>query len=190
MHHVHAIESILFVSSKPLSVKKIATLLELKVSDVESALDELVIFYASRGINLLRYEGGVQLVASPDASELVRQLVKDESSGELTRPALETLSVIAYRSPVTKGEIEQIRGVNCAQSLRNLLIRGLIESREDRGHGDTRYILSFDFLRQLGVQGVDDLPDYETLHAHARIEELCALDSVSPSSEANITQKT
>ncbi len=98
--------------------------------------------------------------------------MKKEASGPLTRPSLETLAVIAYRGPVTKPEIEQIRGVNCAIILRNLLIRGLIEEREDTTRLQNVYTVSVDFLRELGLHNLDELPKYPDFHDNEKIQQL------------------
>ena len=82
--------------------------------------------------------------------------------GELTRPQLETLTVIAYKSPITKSEIEQIRGINCTMILRNLLMRGLII--EEEGTLESVYTVSLETLSLLGITKVEDLPDYQKLH--------------------------
>ncbi len=171
------IESLLFASSQPLSLKKIAALTGSKASDVERELDSLEEAYRSRGIRLVRNDGSAQFATSPESAELVREFLKEDTVGELTRPALETLSVIAYRGPVGKSEIERIRGVNCSQSLRNLMIRGLIDAREDSSRGETVYTVSFDFLHHLGLTDIRDLPDYESLAHVAAVEELVALSN-------------
>lgn len=159
------IESLLFVAGKSLSVKKLAEILDSKKENVEKCLEELKEEYKSRdgGIILLKNGDEYQFATSPKNSELVSQYLKEETEGELTRPQLETLSVIAYRGPITKPELEQIRGVNCSLILRNLLIRGLIEEEEDAKSTEPRYKISFEFLRHLGVSNVEELPDYKKL---------------------------
>ena len=92
-------------------------------------------------------------------------------SGELTPPSVETLTIIAYRVPITKPAIEQIRGVNCSLILRNLLIRGLIEEHEDKQRLQNTYTISFEFLRHLGVDRVEDLPQYIELHADEIVQQ-------------------
>lgn len=168
------IEALLFVSSKPLSIKKIALLTESRAEDVEEALKFLETEYSidNRGIIILKKEESIQFATNPAVSSLIQGYLKEELSGELTRASLETLSVIAYRGPVTKIEIEQIRGVNCSLILRNLLIRGLIETKEDRKMSEKKYALTFDFLRHLGIQSLVQLPEYANLHAHEKIEDL------------------
>ena len=93
-------------------------------------------------------------------------------AGELTRPSIETLTIIAYRGPITKPEIEQIRGVNCSLILRNLLMRGLVEESESVERLQPVYAISADFLRHLGLHAISDLPDYATLHGDEKISQL------------------
>ena len=105
------------------------------------------------------------MTTTPRVSSVVKKFLKDETTGELTKAALETLSIIAYRAPITKYELEQIRGVNCSLILRNLLIRGLIEEDKDPQTKNIVYKLSFDFLKFLGIKEVKELPDFEKLNS-------------------------
>jgi len=109
------------------------------------------------------------LVTGVQNSELIKALVKDEKTGELSQPSLETLTIIAYRGPITKPILEQIRGVNCSLILRNLLIRGLIQE-EKQGNGIV-YFVTPELLKYLGLVSVNDLPNYEKLHQVENLEE-------------------
>jgi len=113
-----------------------------------------------------------QLASHPDNAKLVQLFLKSDITGELTEPALETLTIIAYRGPMTKPEIEQIRGVNCSLILRNLLIRGLIEKIEHKKVELPRYQVTHDFIRFLGIGSAAELPDYEKLHTHETLDEV------------------
>jgi len=173
MNVLSQIESILFVASKPLAPKVIAKALGVSVATVEDALETLKLKYnrADCGIHILFDDESVQFGTNPDNTAAIDSFVKDEVSGELTRPQLETLTVIAYRGPITRPELEQIRGVNCALILRNLMVRGLVEEGEDADKLMPVYRLSFDALRHLGVASVERLPEYNALHAHEHIEQ-------------------
>lgn len=158
------IESIIFVAGKSISVRKLAKIANIKESQVKSALDKLGQDYESRGIKILTRDNAVQLVSSPENSQYVKKLLTQELQENLGRAALETLAIIAYRGPITRSQIEQIRGVNSVYILRNLLIRGLID--RERSKKDARffkYQVSFDFLRHLGVKDIKELPEYEEL---------------------------
>jgi segregation and condensation protein B len=165
-------ESILFVASKPVSTRELAGALKCKEDEVKIALEELKSKYNhdQSGLRILVIDDKVQMATNPDNVEVVDKFIKEEAMGELTRPQLETLTVIAYRGPITRPELEQIRGVNCAIILRNLLIRGLIEEAD--GKLLPVYSLSMEALRHLGVNSVSELADYENLSKHEFIEKV------------------
>lgn len=174
------LQSLLFASVKPLTIRQLAGLLDVSSTEIETALVTLgeTMNIEESGIHLAKYPEGYQLVTNPTCAEAVEKLTKDEP-GELTRPSLETLTVIAYRGPMTRPELEAIRGVQCALILRNLLIRGLIVERDDASRGEPVYTLSSDTFRYLGVHNEKELPDYEAFHDDARITQLVdALDGV------------
>ncbi|KKQ40457.1 MAG: Segregation and condensation protein B [Candidatus Moranbacteria bacterium GW2011_GWC2_37_73] len=106
----------------------------------------------------------VQLVSNPENAEFIEGLVKSELQDSLSNAAMEVVSIIAYRGPISKTEIEAIRGVNCAYTLRNLLLRGLIE-RNDNPNDSRGYVyaITFDFLKKLGIESVKNLPEYGIL---------------------------
>lgn len=173
---VGKIEALLFVATKPMSVKQLATILHAQIADVDSAIAELALIrnIESSGIHVLTGEEGITLVSNPGFAELTASLAKEDIEPELTRPSLETLTIIAYRGPMTKPEIEAIRGVNCTLILRNLLMRGLIIEDEDVVKLQPIYAISNDALRYLGLHSVKELPEYETLHGSAKIDTLIA----------------
>ena len=166
------IESILFVASKPLSADVIAKALGKQEGDILEAIETLKLKYnqADSGIHILEINSLFQMGTNPENSAVIEGFIRNEVAGELTKAQLETLTVIAYRGPITRPELEQIRGVNCALIIRNLLIRGLIEEGESADKMMNVYSLSFDALRHLGVTSPSDLPAYDTLHAHPHVE--------------------
>ncbi len=166
------IEAILFASGKTLSERKLAELTGKKVEEVSEALDMLQDRLVDRGIILQRYEKEVELVTHPEAAEYVKKVVKDEEQGELTRAALEALTILAYRGPMTRPELEQIRGVQSSMILRNLMIRGLVEQKEDMRLGQATYAVTFDFLNHLGLKNINELPDYDELRGHSAISDM------------------
>jgi segregation and condensation protein B len=159
------IESLLFVTNKPLMIKKLAELTKSDTQKVKEAIKELISEYnhQDRGMQIAKIGPKIQMITLADNSGLVKEFIKDETTGELTRPQLESLTIIAYRGPITKAELEQIRGVNCSLILRNLMIRGLIEEKQDKGKMTITYNITFDFLKFLGISQVSDLPEYEKL---------------------------
>jgi segregation and condensation protein B len=159
------LESLLFVSLKPLAAKDLAGVLKVKVSEVEKALLELGEDYQSqaRGLALVKNNNQYQLTTSGANAELVKEFLKDETSGELSQPSLEALTIIAYRGPVSKPELEKIRGVNCSLIIRNLLLRGLIEEKFIKAKAENYYFVTHDFVRFLGLSDISKLPDYDKL---------------------------
>lgn len=169
------LESILFISSRPLTIKKLAELLASEQDKVKAALGELVAEYGERkesGLQINRIGKQYQMATAAGSQKIVKDFVREEVTGELTRPQLETLTVIAYRGPIAKEELEQVRGVNCSLILRNLMIRGMVESEEDRKAMKIYYFVTFDFLRFLGLSDISQLPDYDKLHSSEILERL------------------
>ncbi|MFH1412777.1 MAG: SMC-Scp complex subunit ScpB [bacterium] len=158
------LESLLFISAKPMPVSQLAELTGANQSDINQVADELKKEYAEKGIQIINLGDKYQMASSPDNACLVQEYIKDETSGELSRPSLEALTIIAYRSPVNKMDLDRIRGVNCALILRNLLLRGLIESEYDDQKEDTYYTISLDFMKLLGINDIKELSDYEKLN--------------------------
>src|SRR5688572_20031702 len=145
------IESLLFVAARPLNVKRLCEATGATKDEVTAALDVIAAKHNAEGsgIRILRNGNDVQMSTAPDNSKSVQDFLKDETTGELTKPSLETLTIIAYRGPVTKAELEQIRGVNCSLILRNLLMRGLVEAQGEPYEPLTTFRVTMDFLRFL-----------------------------------------
>jgi segregation and condensation protein B len=173
------LESLLFISPKPLSLGKLAELTEQGKEAVGEALKQLMVETADRGIVIKQADDKFQMMTSGDNHKLAQDFVKEEITGELTRPSLETLTVVAYRGPITKTELELIRGVNCSLILRNLMIRGLVEESEDKQRG-LLYQVTLDFLKHLGLQQISDLPDYQKLNQDENLQKLLAATPTAP----------
>lgn len=148
-----------------MSVKQLAGLIKAKESEIKEAGDSLVEVYKKGrcGVQIIKNGSRYQMVSAPENSKLVRDFLNDETTGELSRPSLETLTIIAYRGPIAKSELDRIRGVNCSLILRNLLIRGLVEAKSRKEDEGQIYTVSMDFVRFLGINDVAELPDYERL---------------------------
>ena len=168
------IESLLFIASKPLTLKQLAELLKKEKDEVEKELNKMIAVYEEekRGVQIIKNEGKYQMVSSPDNAKVVQDFIKDETTGELTRPSLETLTIIAYREPISKLDLERIRGVNCSLILRNLMLRGLVEENFDKQKNENYYSVTLDFIRFLGINSVSELPDYEKLSQDDSIEKI------------------
>ncbi|MBU0546168.1 SMC-Scp complex subunit ScpB, partial [Patescibacteria group bacterium] len=171
---ISQIESILFVASKPLSVKKITKTLQIDEAEVLEILENLRTKYnqPESGIVLFQNNEEWQLVSNPGNREAAENFIKAEISGELTRPQLETLTVVAYCGPITKPEMEQIRGVNCSLILRNLMMRGLVKETEDITKLLPVFEVTMDYLRHIGLVSLKELPDYAALHKHESVSNI------------------
>lgn len=176
------IESLLFISNQPFTFKKLADLTQSDKDKVKQAVDELIEDYNQEdsGVSVAKIEDKVQMVTGADNSKLVADYIKEETTGELSRASLETLTIVAYRGPITKAELEQIRGVNCSVILRNLQMRGLVESKEDKNKMQSVYNITFDFLKFLGLNQQSELPDYEKLNSSTAIEKILEQAGTQP----------
>lgn len=168
------IESLLFISAKPMTASQLADLLKADKKEAAKAADELLNDYknSQSGLQIIKDGNKYQMVSAPENGKIIQEFIKDETTGELSRPSLEALTIIAYRGPVAKLDLDRIRGVNCALILRNLLLRGLIEDKFDKKKNETYYSVTFDFIRFLGLSQLKDLPDYERLHADDILERM------------------
>lgn len=156
-----AIQSVLFYVAEPISFKKLASIFETEVSTVENLVQELKQDLENTGLSLVIHDGEVQLVTHPNFHKVIEKIRKDELTKELTKPALETLSIILYKDNVSRADIDFIRGVNSSFILRNLLIRGLIIRKPHPTDSRTFiYTASHELLAFLGVSETKDLPDF------------------------------
>lgn len=158
------IQAVLFYLAEPVSFKRLASLFEVEISSIESLVQELKQELSSTGLSLVIHDGEVQLVTHSESHSVIEKIRKDELTKELTKPALETLSIILYKDNVTRGDIDFIRGVNSSFILRNLLMRGLILRKPHPSNARTFiYTGSHELLAYLGVSETKDLPDFERI---------------------------
>ncbi len=179
------LESLLLVATRPMSLSKLVDLAKSNLDQVKAAIDELATKFNTEesGIQLLRHANSVQLVSSPLNSKLVTDYLKEEQAGELTRPALETLTIIAYRGPISKIQLDTIRGVNCALILRNLMIKGLVEAKANKDKLQTSYQVTTDFVKFMGLTEISQLPDYERLNQDEQLNQLLNPQAVTVTEE-------
>ena len=157
------VEAILFVSPEPINAKQIGTLLEVTPRLVKNAFEELNELYIGRGIRLQHHNGKVQITSAPEAAHIIESLLELETTSTLSQAALETLSIVAYQQPITRPQIDAIRGVNSDGVLRTLLSKGLIDD-VGRTEGPGRPILystTTEFLKYFGLASFDELPPLE-----------------------------
>lgn len=158
------LEALLFIYGEPIETKKLAKILELNESDLGEyiALFENELAREERGLSIVQDKGRIQLVTKSIFSKLLEAVTKQEFAEALTPAALETLSIIAYAGPISRADIEYIRGVNSSFILRMLVMRGLVEREINPKRANAYvYSASFDLLRYLGLSKAADLPDHD-----------------------------
>lgn len=168
------IESLLLYATKPMKEKDLLKVTGASKDEFDAAVKLLQEKYNQEhsGIQLMYHDNALQFVTSAENAELIEQVFASEMTGELTKPALETLTIIAYRGPITKPELELIRGVNCSLILRNLAMRGLVTEQQGKAEMLPSYQASPEFLQYLGMTSVDQLPNFQELSSHELLEEL------------------
>ena len=155
-----ALEALLFVSAEPAAPAQLAMALQVSLSSIEEALNQLEGELNSRGLRLQRHSGRVQLTTAPEFAETVETFLGIESTTHLSRAALETLSIIAYQQPVTRPSVDSVRGVNSDGVMKSLLGKGLIQEIA-RSEGPGRPILygtTPEFLQYFGLNSLTELP--------------------------------
>lgn len=163
------IEAILFWKAEPVTVAGLSWYLSQNETEIIQALETLETRLADRGLALIRNNDAVILGTAPAAADLVESLTKDELTRDIGKAGLETLAVVLYRGPVTRAEIDYIRGVNSSFIVRNLSVRGLIDKVTNPDNARSfLYRPTFELLAWLGVKAVDELPDYEQVVAELK----------------------
>lgn len=172
----NTLEALLFTAGKAFKAKDFAKILDIDEAAIKLALESLTEARKDSGIVLLDNKGEYQLATNSKYSTQVKNFLNTELREKLTDATVEVLAIIAYRQPISKAEIEAIRGVNSQYSLRNLLIRGLIEKVSNPS--DARsflYQTTTEFLMHLGLNSVIGLPEFEKLVSQIKLPETPAL---------------
>jgi segregation and condensation protein B len=157
------IEAMLLFKNEPVTLDSMAKSFDVPLSDVREALGSLQEFYKDRGLVIVTTGDEASFGTHPSLSALIEDLQKEELSREIGRAGLETLSIVLYKGPVSRREIDYIRGVNSGFILRNLMIRGLVERIDPQaGERSFSYKPTLKLLEHLGVRKVEDLPEYGT----------------------------
>jgi len=160
------IEAFLFYKAEPVSIKKMMEVFNVEEAAIREAMTTLTQQLHDRGLSIITKEDSVALVTHPLASDTIARLQKEELSKNLSKAALETLTIIIYRGPLKRSEIDYIRGVNSQFSIRLLLVRGLIEKMNDpKDERAYVYKPSFELLAHLGVQKIEDVQDYAKVNS-------------------------
>ncbi len=156
------LEAALFFEGGPVSMKELAVRMKLSAEELEEAATSLAMSLEGRGIRVVREGGKIALSTAPEAHSLIESMRREELEGPLGKAGLETLSIVIFRSPLSRSDIEYVRGVNSSSILRSLLIRGLVERVENPS--DKRSYLyqpTPDLAAYLGVESLSKLPDYD-----------------------------
>ncbi|MBN1146411.1 MAG: SMC-Scp complex subunit ScpB [Anaerolineales bacterium] len=158
------LEALLFVAPEAVAPAQLAAVLDLPLTEVEKLLDELDAKYRQlgldRGIRLQRYRGRVQLTSAPQAAEVIERFLGLDMSSRLSRAALEALAIVLYRQPVTRPQIDAIRGVNSDGVLKTLLLKGLVHEvgRAEAPGRPILYSATAECLQYFGLSSLDELP--------------------------------
>jgi segregation and condensation protein B len=186
MSLMNNVEAVLFYKTEPYGFDALARFLEVSTEAVREVCAQLAEAKQTSGLRIIMTDTEVQLVTAPELSDLIEKLRKDELSQDIGKAGAETLSIILYRGPLSRAEVDRIRGVNSTFIIRNLLVRGLIE-RRDNPH-DSRsfnYAGTPELFQHLGITRKEELPDFEqvmnaidTFEKVAKTEELEATSLV------------
>ena len=184
------LEAILFFKGEPVKIKELANIFEKNEKDIEKALVNLKEQLKGRGICLMKKDDSVMLGTIPELSKLIENIRKAELSRDVGKAGLETLSIILYKSPIARSEIDYIRGVNSAFILRALMVRGLVERVHNPS--DTRSFLykpTFELLSFLGISNVEELPNFHT--AKKELDDFAAIkEEIVEDNGGNTIQST
>ena len=174
------IEAVLLFKNEPVTLAELSKLLNVPRENLQSTISNLQKEYSNRGIVLITNGEEVSLGTNPENSELIETLQKEELSRELGRAGLETLAIVLYKGPISRREIDHIRGVNSSFVIRTLMIRGLIDRTDpSTSSGQTAQGRSYSYkptlklFQHLGITRKEDLPDYNS--AFKKIEDFVAI---------------
>jgi segregation and condensation protein B len=154
------VESLMFIAGESATVAQLAQALELPADAVEAALERLTADCAARGVRVQRHGDNVQLVSAPEAAAAIERFLGVQPSGRLSAAALEALAIIAYRQPITRAQVDAMRGVDSSGVIRALLARDLIAEagRLETVGRPILYVTTPEFLRQFGLSSLAALP--------------------------------
>ncbi len=158
---LHAqIEAILFIAPEPISIGQLAKTLETTNYQIETGLEQLEQIYENRGLCIQRHQGLVRMTTVPEAAAIIEHFLGLEATSQLSRAALEALSIIAYQQPVTRPYVDSIRGVNSDSVIKTLLSKGLIQEvgRAESPGRPILYSTTPEFLGYFGLRSLDELP--------------------------------
>jgi segregation and condensation protein B len=179
------IEAVLFFRGESVSLKKIASILGKTAAEIGQGIETLKQRLQNSALTVITKDDEVMLGTRPEAAPLIEGLVKEELSRDLGKAGLETLSIVLYKGPISRREIDYIRGVNSQFILRNLLVRGLVEKITDQ-KDERRFLYrpTFELLQLLGISSISELPEYGKVQ-----EELSALAKKENEEEKEVEEE-
>lgn len=155
------IEGVLFYKASPMKRSALCKLFDIDEAQLTTALSALTTRLSSGATRLLQTENEVQLVTAPELDELIESIRKDEMRRDIGKAGAETLAIVLYKGPITRAEIDRIRGVNSSFILRNLLIRGLVERTQEKN--SSLFSVTPALLAHLGISNKTQLPQYASI---------------------------
>jgi len=157
------LEAVLFVAPVSVTLSQLASALEITEGEIEKVLTQLGEDYQERGLRIQRHAGRIQLTTAPEAGESVERFLGMEITTYLSQAALEALSIVAYEQPVTRPQVDSIRGVNSDGVMKSLLHKGLIQDvgRADGPGRPILYATTPEFLQQFGLNSLEEIPPIE-----------------------------
>ena len=160
-----SVEAILFIAPSPLSINQLASVLEQKTKVIEDVINKIKNEYIeSHGLRIQETNGKYQITSAPEYGKIIEKFIGTEESTSLSQAALEAMAIVAFRQPITRPEIDDIRGVNSDGVVRNLLNKGLIQEigRSDSVGRPILYGTTEDFLHYFGLSSISELPKFES----------------------------
>lgn len=184
------IESLLFVSGEPLTLRELSNNLELEDKYIKELLGEMMEEYdqRSRGIKIIPINGSYQLVTKPINSDHIQKLIKKHTRQSLSQASLESLAIIAYKQPITRIEIEDIRGVKSDSAIQRLIERDLIceVGRKEVPGRPILYGTTDEFLRHFGLVDLKQLPSLDLYADEEDVQELKKLEEITKMKEVSM----
>jgi segregation and condensation protein B len=178
-----AIEAMLFASEKPLMLEQMKNVLSMDTSSVRKAVEELKSDYeqANRGIRIAEIAGGYQMITETSFAPFLKKLFKARHSERLSKPALETLAIVAYKQPLTKAEIQSLRNVNIDGVMKSLLEKNLIRITGRKKAPGRPFVFGTtrQFLEHFGLRSLEELPKIEDFQALAAKTENAEIEAIS-----------
>ena len=183
----YAIEGILFAAGEPVRASKLAAVLEIDLDEVCEAVKQLKYQYDTelRGVQIIEIDDGYQICSRPEYYAYIQEILGEQRRQALSNAAMEALAIIAYKQPITRGQVEYIRGVNSDGAVNRLVERGLIEEcgRLDAPGRPILYKTTQNFLRCFGLKTPKDLPEVDLSRLKGDFEQVEL--AISPETEKN-----